>query len=104
MKLVDELGNEKTAVAWLAKKYPCDGADSASGRQSCVPADSPVRDYRLRPRFGDLPFLHVALAATLDAVGMTGVAQRLQESGILLTAERLNLDGLLALWHPVTGN
>jgi protease IV len=91
LKLVDELGNEKAAVAWLAKEKNIDPS-------------SPVRDYRLKPRLGDLPFLHVAVAATLDAIGLTGVAQRLQESGILLTAERLNLDGLLALWHPVTGN
>jgi protease-4 len=91
LKLVDELGNEKAAVAWLAKEKKVDPA-------------SPVRDYRLKPRIGDLPFLHVAAAAALDAIGLTGVAARLQESGILMTAERLNLDGLLALWHPVTGN
>jgi len=91
LKLIDEIGNEKAAVAWLAKEKKVDPA-------------TPVRDYRLKPRIGDLPFLHVAAAATLDAFGLTGVAQRLQESGILMTAERLNLDGLLALWHPVTGN
>jgi protease-4 len=91
LKLIDELGNEKSAVAWLAKEKNVDPA-------------SPVRDFRLRPRLGDLPFLHVAAAATLDAIGLTGVAQRLQESGILMTAERLSLDGLLALWHPITGN
>ena len=91
LKLIDEIGNEKAAVAWLAKEKKVDPA-------------TPVRDYRLKPRIGDLPFLHVAAAATLDAIGLTGVAQRLQESGILMTAERLNLDGLLALWHPVTGN
>jgi protease-4 len=91
LKLIDEIGNEKSAVAWLAKEKQVDPA-------------SPVRDYRLKPRIGDLPFLHVAATATLDAVGLTGVAQRLQESGILMTAERLSLDGLLALWHPITGN
>lgn len=91
LKLIDEIGNEKSAVAWLAKEKKVD-------------PDSPVRDYRLKSRIGDLPFLHVAAAAMLDAVGLTGVAQRLQESGILMTAERLNLDGLLALWHPITGN
>ena len=91
LKLVDEIGNEKTAVAWLAKEKKVD-------------PDSPVRDYRLKPRLGDLPFLHVAAALTLDAVGLSGLAQRVEESGILMTVERLNLDGLLALWHPVTGN
>jgi protease-4 len=101
LKLIDELGNEKTAIAWLAKRYPC---GEASSGKNCVPADSPVRDYRLKPRLGDLPFLHVAAGAVLEAVGLTGLARRLEESGILMTVERLNLDGLLALWHPVTGN
>ncbi len=101
LKLIDELGNEKTAVAWLAKRYPC---GEASGGKGCVPADSPVRDYRLKPRLGDLPFLHVATGAALEAVGLTSLARQLEESGILMTVERLNLDGLLALWHPVTGN
>ncbi len=91
LKLIDEIGNEKTAVAWLAKEKKVD-------------PNSPVRDYRLKPRIGDLPFLHVAAAFTLDAIGLTGLARRLEESGILMTVERLNLDGLLALWHPVTGN
>lgn len=91
LKLIDEIGNEKTALAWLAKEKKVDPS-------------SPVRDYRLRPRIGDLPFLHVAAAVTLDAIGLTGLARRLEESGIVMTVERLNLDGLLALWHPVTGN
>jgi len=91
LKLIDEIGNEKTAVAWLAKEKKVD-------------PDSPVRDYRLKPRLGDLPFLHVAAGVALEAVGLTSLARRLEESGILMTVERLNLDGLLALWHPVTGN
>jgi len=91
LKLIDEIGNEKTALAWLAKEKKVD-------------ANSPVRDYRLRPRIGDLPFLHVVAGATLEAVGLTSLARRLEESGFLMTVERLNLDGLLALWHPITGN
>ena len=47
LKLVDELGNEKTALAWLAKEKK-------------VPADTPVRDYALQPRFSEFSFLHVA--------------------------------------------
>src|SRR4029078_11815634 len=46
LKLVDGLGNEKTALAWLEKERK-------------VPANTPVRDYSLRPRFGELSFLHV---------------------------------------------
>lgn len=87
LKLVDELGNEKTAIAWLAKEKGID-------------PDTPVRDYRLSPRFGDLPFLHVAAVAMLDAVGLSSFARRLEQSGLLSSVERLNLDGVLALWHP----
>lgn len=91
LKLIDEIGNEKSAVAWLAKEKGVD-------------ADSPVRDYRLRPRFTDLPFLHVAAVALLDGAGLTAMARRIEETGAFKIVERLNLDGLLALWHPVDAN
>ena len=91
LKLVDEIGDEKTAVAWLAKEKNIDPS-------------TPVRDYRLRGRFGDLPFLHTAAVATLDAVGLGSLARRLEEWGAVQAIERLNLDGLLALWHPPTAN
>ncbi len=51
----------------------------AAKEKKVDPAKTPVRDYRLKPRFGDLSFLHVAAAVTFDAIGLTGVAQRLQE-------------------------
>jgi protease-4 len=91
LKLVDEIGDEKTAIAWLAKEKNIDPS-------------TPVRDYRLRGRFGDLPFLHTAVVATLDAVGLGPLARRLEEWGAVQAIERLNLDGLLALWHPPTAN
>ncbi len=90
LKLIDALGNEKTALAWLqsAKK---------------VPADTPVRDYSLKPRFGDLTFLHVA-AWMFEAVGLKTVAHRVEAWSAVQSVERLNLDGLLALWHPSLSN
>jgi protease-4 len=91
LKLVDEIGDEKTAIAWLAKEKNID-------------PNTPVRDYRLRGRFSDLPFLHTAVVATLDAVGLGAFARRLEEWGAVQAMERLNLDGLLALWHPPTAN
>jgi len=87
LKLVDQLGDEKEAIAWLA-------------REKNVDAKLPVRNYELRPRFGDLPFLHVAAVTVLDAVGLSSFARRLEEWGTMRAIERLNLDGLLALWHP----
>lgn len=86
LKLVDSLGNEKTAVAWLEK-------------EKNVPANLPVRDYSLHPRFGEFSFIHAA-AWTFEAVGLSALAQRLEAWAAVQAVERLNLDGLLALWHP----
>jgi protease IV len=90
LKLVDSLGNEKTALAWLEK-------------EKRIPASTPVRDYSLEPRFSELSFLHVA-AWTFEAVGLSAVAHRIEAWGAVQAVERLNLDGLLALWHPPSGN
>src|SRR6478752_774355 len=90
LKLIDGLGNEKTALAWLEKEKK-------------VPANTPVRDYSLRPRFSELSFLHVA-AWTFEAVGLSAIAHRIEEWGAVQAVERLNLDGLLALWHPPSTN
>jgi protease IV len=90
LKLVDSLGNEKAALAWLEKEKK-------------VPANTPVRDYSLQPRFSDLSFLHVA-AWTFETLGLNIIANRIEEWGALQAVERLNLDGLLALWHPPSSN
>jgi protease-4 len=91
LKLVDELGDERTAVAWLEK-------------EKNITPNTPVRDFRLRDRFGDLPFLHTMAIAALDAVGLSTLARHLEEWGSVQAIERLNLDGLLALWHPQTAD
>jgi len=91
LHLVDELGDERTAIAWLAKEKHVDGK-------------LPVRDYQLRSRFSDLPFLHAAAAAVLEAAGLAPLARSLDAWGTLQAVERLNLDGLLALWHPAGAN
>jgi protease-4 len=90
LKLVDGLGNEKTALAWLEKEKK-------------VPATTPVRDVSLEPRFSEFSFLHVA-AWTFQAVGLSAMAQRIEGWGAVQAVERLNLDGLLALWHPPSSN
>jgi protease-4 len=91
LKLVDELGNEKTALDWLTK-------------EKGLKPDMPVRDWDLKSRFGDLSILHMATAAVLDAVGLGSFARQLETWGSVRAIERLNLDGLLALWHPPAGN
>ena len=90
LKLIDGIGNEKTALAWLETEKK-------------VPATTSVRDYELQPRFNEFSFLHLA-AWSFQAAGLTGIAQRIEEWGGMQAIERLNLDGLLALWHPPSTN
>jgi protease-4 len=91
LKLIDELGDEKAAVAWLVA-------------QKGVKAGLPVRDYKLAPRFGDLTFLRTAASITLDALGFNGIARQIEQAGLVQAADRLSLDGLLALWQPAGAN
>ena len=91
LKLVDEIGGEEAALAWLAKEKKID-------------PKWPVRDWRLKPRFGDFDFLHLATATVLDAVGLGSLARRIEDSAAVQAIERLNLDGLLTLWHPSSGD
>ena len=91
LKLVDELGDEKIAIAWLVA-------------QKGVKPDLPVRDYRLSPRFGDLTFLRAAAAVTLDALGLSAIARQIEQSGMAQAVDSLGLDGMLALWHPAGAN
>ena len=87
LKLIDQLGDEKTAIAWLVA-------------QKGVKADLPVRDYKLSPRFGDLTFLRAAAAVTLDAFGLGAIARQVEQTSMAQAVDRLGLDGMLALWHP----
>jgi len=87
LKLVDQLGDEKTAVAWLVAEKK-------------IPRELPVRDFKLSPRLTDLTFLRAATAVALDTLGVSGLAERLRLTGALGAVERLDLDGLLALWLP----
>src|SRR5947209_6985413 len=91
LKLIDQLGDEKTAIAWLAANKN-------------VKSDLPVRDFKLTPRFGDLTFLRTAASMMLDAMGLNGVARQMEQAGIAQAVERLALDGMLALWRPAAGN
>ncbi|WP_298260910.1 signal peptide peptidase SppA [Bradyrhizobium sp.] len=91
LKLIDQLGDEKAAIAWLVA-------------QKGVKADLPVNDYKLAPRFGDLTFLRTAASITLDALGLSAVARQIEQTGMTQAADRLGLDGMLALWHPAGAN
>jgi protease IV len=91
LKLIDQLGDEKTAVAWLVAEKK-------------VKSDLPVRDFKLAPKFGDLTFLRTAASITLDALGLNGIAREVEQTGVAQAVEGLNLDGMLALWRPAGSN
>src|SRR5262247_4682186 len=82
LKLVDELGDEKTAVTWLETNKN-------------IKKGLPVRDYKLTPRFGDLTFLRAATSITLDAIGLSGFARRIEQAGVTQAVDRLSMDGML---------
>jgi protease-4 len=91
LKLIDALGDEKTAVTWLETNKN-------------VKKGLPVRDYKLAPRFGDLTFLRAATSVTLDAIGLSSIARQVEQSGVGQAVDRLSMDGMLALWHPTASN
>jgi protease-4 len=91
LKLIDQLGDEKTAVTWLEE-------------QKGVKKGLSVRDYKLEPRFGDLPFLKTAAAVTLEALGLGSIAHQIAQTGVMQAVDRVGLDGMLALWQPAASN
>jgi protease-4 len=91
LKLIDQLGDETTAIAWLVA-------------QKNVKSNLPVRDFKLSPRFGDMTFLRTAASFTLDALGLGAIARQVEQAGIAQAVEHLGLDGMLALWRPAASN
>lgn len=91
LKLIDQLGDEKTAVAWLVAEKK-------------IAPDLPVRNFKLTPRFGDLTFLRTSASLLLEAIGLESMARRIEQAGIVQTMDRLSLDGMLALWQPAASN
>src|ERR1700732_111433 len=91
MKLIDQIGDEKAAVAWLVA-------------QKGVKSDLPVRDFKLSPRFGDMTFLRTAASIPPDALGLRTICRAGEQAGVAPAVERLGLDGMLALWRPAGSN
>ncbi|MBB6307002.1 signal peptide peptidase SppA [Xanthobacter tagetidis] len=86
LQLVDELGDETTARAWLA-------------REKGVSEDLKVRTWRTGQRSSEFGWLSGAVGGIAGALGFPQLAAILsQATGAAL--ERAQLDGLLALWHP----
>ena len=87
LKLIDQLGDEKTAVAWLVSEKK-------------IKSGLPVRDFKLTPRFSDLTFLRTAASIAFDALGLGGIARQIEQAGV----DQFGLDGMLALWRPAGPN
>jgi len=87
LKLIDQLGDEKTAVAWLVAEKK-------------IKSELPVRDFKLTPRFSDLTFLRTAASIAFDALGLGGIARQIEQAGV----DQFGLDGMLALWRPAVPN
>jgi protease-4 len=83
LKLVDEVGAERDAIAWLE-------------REKGVAKDLPVRDWR--PRTSSQLNLWTGSADAADLLGFETIAARLRR--LASAAEAANLDGLLVLWQP----
>lgn len=87
MKLVDAIGGEPQAREWLSTRD--------------VGRDMPIRTYRPE-RSRDLPFINMAAAAIVEALGLADIGARLRATGLATQIERATLDGLLAVWQPPT--
>ncbi len=84
LKLVDEVGSEREAVAWLV-------------RERGVARDLPVTEYRRRTGLEEFGLPGV-LAGAAEALGMDRLARGLERTAA--RAEAMTLDGLLAVWQP----
>src|SRR5580700_2744291 len=70
LKLADEIGREQEAIDWLAKT-------------SNIDPKTPVRDWRLHPRFSELSFLHLGVAKILDSLGLGSLARQFGSAGAM---------------------
>ncbi|PZQ17234.1 MAG: signal peptide peptidase SppA [Ancylobacter novellus] len=81
LKLVDEIGGEPEALAWLGTKG--------------VETSLPVREWKPK-KDGPFGLGAYGVAATVaDAMGLEQLAAALRRTG-----EGVVLDGVLAIWHP----
>ena len=78
VKLVDELGGEETAVAWLEK-------------EKGIASGLPVHDWKPRSSADPTGLGFAAADIVLKSLGL---------KSLQAAAERAQLDGLLVLWHP----
>lgn len=83
LKLIDQLGDERDAVAWLE-------------REKGIAKDLPLREWK--PSTGSTFNLWSSLGVAATLFGFDDLAQAFNRVGIESDVARL--DGLLAVWHP----
>lgn len=86
--LIDAIGGEEAALAWLETR----GVDASLDIATRRPADA----------IDDMPWLRALAADALRGLGLEDLAAL--AGGIPTAPSRLSLDGLLALWHPSPGD
>lgn len=89
LRLVDEIGDERTARDWLA-------------RERDVSKDLPVRDWHTGRAGDEFGWLHGLSIRIMSLIGLDDLA-RLVIGAAGEAATQARLDGLLALWHPRGG-
>ncbi|MDT3379895.1 signal peptide peptidase SppA [Labrys portucalensis] len=84
LKLVDEMGDEATAIAWLGKDKP--------GMKAL-----PVEDWDKPSTTSSFPFARTGLAWLADSVGLASLGDAIRSAPETPPAA---LDGLVSVWHP----
>ncbi|TDU00978.1 protease-4 [Azorhizobium sp. AG788] len=90
LQLVDELGDERTARAWLA-------------REKGIPENLRVRTWKSESMGSEFGWLRGAAGAIASALGFDTVAGILSQA-TQAAFEKAQLDGLLALWQAPAQN
>ena len=88
LKLVDEVGGEREAIIWLE-------------REKNIEKDMPIREWRKRRNFEEFGFMS-STSDILRGLGFEASATTIER--FAGHAERMALDGLLALWQPALEN
>lgn len=89
MRLIDEIGDERTGRDWLA-------------REKGIDKDLPIRDWHTDRAGDEFGWLHALSVRLMSLIGLEDIA-RLVADAAGGAAEQARLDGLLALWHPRGG-
>jgi protease IV len=87
LKLIDEIGDESTAVAWLEAN-------------KAVPKDLDIEDWEKSSDSHGIGFAQAALAALADTLGLASVGDMLRAGSNVAGT----LDGLVSVWQPRAQN